>query len=336
MTSIKDIARLAGVSPSTVSRVINDKEYVREEIRERVKAIVQDKGYVQSHAARSMVMRRSFTVGIVIPDLFNMFQRQLFARIEHRLEEKGYRTMFIFVTWSAESEAACLRKLKSESLDGVIMMHEVRNPSIYEYLQESSLPSVMCTFGAEAFSFPTVQVDERAAAEVAVSHLMEQGHRKIGLISGSHFSFSIQRAEGYHRVFELHGLEPKKAWQTNVHTYSVDEGRRSMIRLLRQDPGLTAVFAITDELAIGAMRALHEEGLKVPGDVSVAGFDDIDISAYTVPALTTIHQPIQEMGETTASILCDFIESGHAESMSHILPHQLITRESVSPPRTGA
>ena len=109
-----------------------------------------------------------------------------------------------------------------------------------------------------------------------------------------------------------------------------------MIRLLRQDPGLTAVFAITDELAIGAMRALHEEGLKVPGDVSVVGFDDIDISAYTVPALTTIHQPIQEMGETTATLLCDFIESGHAESMSHILPHQLITRESVSPPRTGA
>lgn len=335
MTSIKDIARLAGVSPSTVSRVINDKEYVREEIRERVKAIVQDKGYVQSHAARSMVLRRSFTVGIVIPDTFNMFQRQLFATIEHRLEEKGYRTMFIFVTWTAESEAACLRKLKSESLDGVIMMHEVRNPAIYRYLEESGPPSVMCTFGAEAFSFPTVRVDERAAAEAAVSYLMEQGHRKIGLISGSHFSFSGQRADGYHRVFELHGLEPKKAWQTNVHTYSVDEGRRGMIRLLRQDPGLTAVFAITDELAIGAMRALHEEGLKVPDDMSVVGFDDIDISAYTVPSLTTVHQPIQEIGETTASILCDFIESGHAEGISHVLTHRLIPRESVSSPRTG-
>jgi LacI family transcriptional regulator len=335
MTSIKDIARLAGVSPSTVSRVINDKEYVREEIRERVKAIVQEKGYVQSHAARSMVMRRSFTVGIVIPDLFNMFQRQLFATIEHRLEEKGYRTMFIFVTWSAESEAACLRKLKSESLDGVIMMHEVRNPAIYRYLAESELPSVMCTFGAPDFSFPTVRVDERAAAEAAVGHLMDQGHRKIGLISGSHFSFSVQRAEGYHRVFELHGLEPKKAWQTNVHSYSVDEGRRSMIRLLHQDPGITAVFAITDELAIGAMRALHEEGLKVPGDMSVMGFDDIDISAYTIPALTTVHQPIQEIGETTASLLCDFIESGHAEGTSHVLTHRLIPRESVSSPRTG-
>lgn len=333
MTSIKDIARLAGVSPSTVSRVINNREYVRGEIRDKVMAIVKEKGYVQNHVARSMVLRRTFTVGIVIPDTFNMFQRQLFATIEHHLEQQGYRTMFIFVTWSAESEAACLRKLKSESLDGVIMMHEVQNPSIYKYLHEYSGPVVLCTFGSEAYKFPAVHVDESAAAEAAASYLMEKGHRKVGLIAGAHFRFSAQRAEGYKRVFASYGMEAKDAWRVTVPAYSLEDGHVGMDLLLRQDASITAVFAMTDELAIGAMRRLHEAGLRVPEDVSVVGFDDIDISAYTTPALTTIRQPIPEMGEKTAALICDLIASGKSDRTPLVLSHRLIERESVAPPR---
>lgn len=332
MTSIKDIARLAGVSPSTVSRVINNREYVREEIRAKVTAIVKERGYVQNHVARSMVLRRTFTVGIVIPDTFNMFQRQLFATIEHHLEQQGYRTMFIFVTWSAESEAACLRKLKSESLDGIIMMHEVQNPSIYKYLRDYSGPVVLCTFGSDDFKFPTVHVDESAAAEAAVSYLAEKGHRKIGLIAGAHFRFSAKRAEGYRRVFARYGIEAKDEWRVTVPTYSLEEGRLGMERLLRQDGGITAVFAMTDELAIGAMRALHEAGLRVPQDVSVIGFDDIDISAYTIPGLTTIRQPIREMGEKTATLICDLIAAGKSDRAPIVLSHLLVERESVAPP----
>ncbi|HWP69139.1 MAG TPA: LacI family DNA-binding transcriptional regulator [Rectinemataceae bacterium] len=333
MTSIKDIARLAGVSPSTVSRVINNRDYVRDEIRDKVMAIVKEKGYVQNHVARSMVLRRTFTVGIVIPDTFNMFQRQLFATIEHHLEQQGYRTMFIFVTWSAESEAACLRKLKGESLDGIIMMHEVQNPSIYKYLHEYSGPVVLCTFGSGDFSFPAVHVDESAAAEAAVAHLAEKGHRRIGLIAGAHFHFSIQRAEGYKRAFGRYGIEAKDEWRVTVPAYSLEDGRLGMEKLLSRNSGLTAVFAMTDELAIGAMRSLHEAGLSVPGDVSVVGFDDIDISAYTTPALTTIRQPIPELGEKTASLVCDLIANGKSDRSPIVLPHRLIQRESVAPPR---
>jgi len=333
MTSIKDIARLAGVSPSTVSRVINSRDYVRDEIRDKVMSIVREKGYVQNHVARSMVLRRTFTVGIVIPDTFNMFQRQLFATIEHHLEQQGYRTMFIFVTWSAESEAVCLRKLKGESLDGVIMMHEVQNPSIYRYLHEYSGPVVLCTFGPGDFSFPAVHVDESAAAEAAVAHLAEKGHRRIGLIAGAHFRFSIQRAEGYRRVFGRYGIEAKDEWRVTVPAYSLEEGRLGMERLLLQDASITAVFAMTDELAIGAMRALREAGLRVPEDVSVVGFDDIDISAYTTPALTTIRQPIPELGEKTATLICDLIAEGKSDRAPIVLPHRLIERESVASPR---
>jgi len=333
MTSIKDIARLAGVSPSTVSRVINGRDYVRDEIRDKVMAIVKEKGYVQNHVARSMVLRRTFTVGIVIPDTFNMFQRQLFATIEHHLEQQGYRTMFIFVTWSAESEAACLRKLRSESLDGIIMMHEVQNPFIYKYLHEYSGPVVLCTFGSGDFSFPAVHVDESAAAEAAVAHLAEKGHRRIGLIAGAHFHFSIQRAEGYRRAFERYGIEASDEWKITVPAYSLEDGRLGMGKLLCRNSGITAVFAMTDELAIGAMRTLHETGLRVPEDVSVVGFDDIDISAYTTPALTTIRQPIHEIGEKTASLVCDLIANGKSDRLPIILPHRLIERESVASPR---
>ena len=336
MTSIKDIARLAGVSPSTVSRVINDKEYVRDEIRDKIKTLVKEKGYVQNHAARSMVLRRTFTVGIVIPYPFNMFQRQLFATIEHHLDEQGYRTMFIFVTWSAESESACLHKLKSESLDGVIMMYEFQNLAVYRYLHEYSVPVVLCTFGSDEFPFPAIHVDESAAAEAAVACLMDRGHLKIGLIAGAHFRFSAQRAEGYRHVFERHGLEPRDAWKVTVPSYSLEEGRRGMATLLRQDSSITAVFAMTDELAIGAMRTLHEVGLKVPEDISIVGFDDIDISAYTAPALTTISQPIPEIGEKTAALICDLIATGRADRVPLVLEHRLIERESVAARQDGA
>lgn len=330
MTSIKDIARLAGVSPSTVSRVLNDREYVRGEIRKKVLDIVREKGYVQNHVARSMVLRRTFTIGIVIPDTFNMFQRQLFSTIEHHLEQQGYRTMFFFVKWDSESEMACLRRIKSESLDGIIMLHEVQNPAIYKYLFEFPKPVVLCTFGHKEYNFPSVHVDESAAAADAVEHLAANGHRRIGLIAGAHFSFSAQRSEGYRQVLERHGIGAKKEWCVTVPSYSLEAGKLGMERLLQQDKSLTAVFAITDELAIGAMRALYEAGLNVPRDVSLVGFDDIDISAFTEPGLTTIRQPILDLGEKTAALVCDLIANGKSIQAPVVLPHQLVERESVA------
>ena len=154
MLSIKDIARLAGVSPATVSRVVNQKQYVKSEIRERVLALVKETGYVPNNAARSMVLKRTFTIGIVIPDAFNMFQRQLFATIEHYLEGFGYRTSFFFVKWEPESELRCMRRLKGEKLDGIIMIHEVRHPDFYEYPIKRPCPSCSVHSIAKGWTSP--------------------------------------------------------------------------------------------------------------------------------------------------------------------------------------
>lgn len=328
--SIKDIARLAGVSPSTVSRVLNNREYVREEIRQKVLDIVKENGYVPNNVARSMVLRRTFTIGVIIPDNFNMFQRQLFSTIEHRLEQFGYRTMFFFVKWNSESESDCLRRMKSESLDGIIMLHEVRYQAIYKYLNEFPNPVVLCTFGRDNSSFPSVYVDETAAAADAVEYLINHGHRRIGLVAGAHFSFSKLRAKSYAQVLEAHGIEAKPAWQVVVPSYSPEAGRQGMQTLLERDKSLSAVFAITDELAIGAIRALNEAKIRVPEDISVIGFDDIDISGFIEPALTTIHQPIVDMGERTAELMCELIDEGKGPHPHVVLPHWLVERESVA------
>ncbi|HET7839824.1 MAG TPA: LacI family DNA-binding transcriptional regulator [Rectinemataceae bacterium] len=337
MTSIKDLARLAGVSASTISRAVNNKKYVKPEIRERIMELVKETGYVPNNAARAMVLKRTFTVGIVIPDTFNMFQRQLFSTIERSLEGFGFHTSFFFVVWEPESELRCLRRLKAEKLDGVIMVHEAARPEFYDYLAKSQVPTVLCTFSRGGFHFPSVHVDEEAAARTATEHLIGLGHRRIGLISGTHFSFGAQRASGYRAALAGAGIGLDEADTVLMASYTPEEGRSGMRCLLERGRGLTAVFASTDELAIGAVRALYEAGLSVPRDVSVIGLDDIDISAYLSPGLTTVRQPIREIGRRTAEIMARLIEGeagveGEAGAGDSVFGHELILRESTARP----
>lgn len=333
MMSIKDIAKLAGVSPSTVSRVINQKKYVKSELRERIMAVVQETGYVPSHAARSMVLKRSFTVGIVIPYAFNMFQRQLFAIIERQLETHGYHTLFFFAKWDPELELQCLRRLKSENLDGVIMLHEVIHPDFYAYIAHAPMPVVLCTFDRGNLACPSVHVNEEAAARDATEHLIGLGHRRIGFIAGSHFSFGAQRAAGYRMALEAAGIPYDESLVAAVPSYIAEDGLAGMRELLKRKPGLSAVFASTDELAIGAIRALYEAGSRVPDDVSVVGFDDIDVSAYLSPGLTTVAQPIEEIGRKTAEVMSRLISGEAYGDLSAIFGHKLVVRESSAPYR---
>jgi LacI family transcriptional regulator len=332
MISIKDIARIAGVSPSTISRVVNQKKYVKSEIRERVLALVKETGYVPNNAARSMVLKRTFTVGIVIPDTFNMFQRQLFSIIERSLDEFGYHTLFFFVKWEDESEQRCLRRIKAEKLDGLIMLHEVTHPEFYAHLSEGSIPAVLCTFARDELGLHSVHVDEESAARTATEHLIRLGHRHIGLITGMHFSFGEQRAAGYRAALAAAGLPVEEDRLVVVPSYSTEDGRAGMRALLARGAPLGAVFAATDELAIGAIRALYDLGLKVPRDVSVVGFDDIDIAAYLTPGLTTIRQPIREMGTRTAEILSRLIEGKAVEEGRSTFGYELVERESSGRP----
>ncbi len=336
MISIKDLAKLAGVSPSTISRAVNGKKYVKQDIREHILKLVNETGYVPDNTARSMVLKRTFTVGIVIPEAFNMFQRQLFATIEHSLEGLGYRTSFFFVQWEPESELKCLRRLKGEKLDGIIMIYEVGHPDFYEYLSRSSIPVVFCTFERDGLEFHSIHTNEEEGARTATRHLTDLGHRRIGLLSGSHFSFATQRAVGYRAALKDAGIPFDDSIVERAPSYSAEEGHEGMKSLLSRARDLTAVFAETDELAIGAIRALYEAGLAVPRDLSIVGFDDIDICAFLSPGLTTVRQPIREMGRRTAEIMSRLIAGEKVEEGSIIFGSELVIREStraLAPPR---
>jgi LacI family transcriptional regulator len=326
MARLKDIAQQVGVSTSTVSRVVNGKKYINSEKRAQILKLVEETGYVPNKAARNMAMRRSFTIGIVIPDAFNMFQRQMFSVIERHLNSFGYHTTFFFVKFDSSSEKECLNRLKSEQLDGVIMLHELKHPAFYEYAAKISLPIVSTIRNFD--KLPTITINDRQAATEAVNHLTGLGHRKINLICGSGFSFGSQRIEGYNDALAAAGIERDESRIICVKQYSSEFGIYGMKELLLRDRDFTAVFTASDELAIGAIRVLKDEGFRVPEDVSVIGFDNIEISTYYIPRLTTIHQPIAEIGEQAALSLHRRISGGINTDPEIIIPHKLIIRES--------
>jgi LacI family transcriptional regulator len=327
MVSIKDIAKQAGMSPSTVSRVVNGKKHVNSEKRERILKLIEETGYVPNQAARNMVLQRSFTVGIVLSDTFNMFQRQLFSFLERHLNSFGYHTHFFFVKFEGASEEECLDRLKAEKLDGIVMIHEIQNPSFYESVHKLKLPLVTATFSRSGF--PSVHVCEEDAAYDAVTHLINLGHRKIKMISSNGLSCGGQRAEGFFRALEAAGIKRDVDEQTVfVSQYTTEFGMYGMRELLLRGRDFTAIFAATDELAIGAMRVLKDEGFRVPEEISVVGFDDIDISNYIMPRLTTIRQPLMEIGERTATILHKYINGSQGVRTDMVLPYKLVIRES--------
>jgi LacI family transcriptional regulator len=329
MVSIKDIARRAGMSPSTVSRVANGKKHVNSAKRQRILQLIEETGYVPNKAARAMVLKKTSSVGLVIPDTFNIFQRQLFSIVERSLESFGYYTMFFFSKFEDTSEENCLNKIKAENLGGVIMLHEMKNPAFYEYLDRTGIPVITATFRVPGI--PAIHVNEEQASTDAVNHLISLGHRDIVMISGDGFTFGRQRAEGFFQALVAADIDWEAGRVVFVRNYTAEFGMYGMRELLLRRGGgqdFTAVFAATDELAIGAMRVLKDAGMRVPEDVSVVGFDDVDISDYVIPRLTTVRQPIKEMGEHTALALHRSITGSGPVQEDRILPYRLIIRES--------
>jgi len=327
MVNLKDIALQAGVSVSTVSRVVNGKRYINSEKREKILEIIEKTGYVPNKAAQTMATEQSFTVGIVIPDTFNMFQRQLFSVIERYLNSFSYHTMFFFVKFDSSSEKNCVDRLKSEKLAGVILLHNLTSPTFYDFARQTCLPVVSCTIRSEA-DVPVITINDKQAALDAVNHLIGLGHRKIDLLCGSRLSFSAERAAGYYEALAAAGVERDDNRVVFVQQYNMESGIYGMRELLLRSRDFTALFAASDEIALGAIRALRDEGLRVPEDVSVIGIDNIETADYFVPRLTTIHQPIQEIGEQTVLGLHRRIADWKGAAPEIVIPHRLIVRES--------
>jgi LacI family transcriptional regulator len=331
--TLEDIGKLAGVSRSTVSRVINHQPSVREQVRERVWEVIHDTGYQPHAAARSLATRRTRMIGAVIPQavttLFvDPFFPLLLRGITETCNNHGYHLMLSLFNGPASEDELYRRLVGSGHLDGVIVAASRRHDPLIPTLLEDSVPFILIGRHADS-RVSYVDTDNLGASRMAVEHLVRLGHQRIGTITGPQNMTSGQdRFKGYRRALEAHGLAIEEELIAEGD-FTEGSGVRGMRRLLSASP--TAVFAASDVTAMGALRAVREAGLQVPADIALIGFDDIPVATAMEPALTTVRQPIERLGSMAADLLLNLLENppdSRAPAQRVVLPAELVVRDS--------
>jgi LacI family transcriptional regulator len=329
--TLEDIARKAGVSRSTVSRVVNGHPNVRDEVRERVWSVIKSTGYHPNAAARTLASQRSSMIGLVLPrSVSSFFTDPYFPHLTQGIAQACNQydyTLSLFLIGTKEDEEKIFPRISRRGLlDGILLQSGQFGDQLIDRLVGSNIPLVIAGRPFHSDDISYIDVDNVNAAEQAVSHLIRLGRRRIGTITGStNSTVSIDRKEGYLKALIKHGLQPDQSLIAEGD-FTDESGYQAMHRLLATQPD--AVFAASDLMAIGAMRAAREAGLKVPGDIAFVGFDDLPIAARAECPLTTIRQPVVEFGAKAVEILLDLIENGIEPARQVIMSTKLIIRKS--------
>ncbi len=330
--TLDDVAKLAGVSTATVSRCLNDPERVVEATRQRVLSAVDRLGYTPNFAARVMAAKRSWTIGAIIPTMENaIFARGLQA-FQEELHQRGYTLLVSSSAYDPDLEAEQIRTLVARGADGVLLIGHDRSPKIYKDLARRNIPVMIAwSFLAEA-QIASVGFDNRAAMAELAKRVIGLGHQRIGVISGvtAGNDRARLRVEGIRDAVRHSGLSPSNL--TILETpYQIENGAEAFSRLMSKNTRPTAILCGNDVLAVGALHRAREMGLKVPKDVSVTGFDDIELAHVATPALTTVHVPHREMGRRAAVALVDMLESRTPGTGIRLATH-IVERQSLGPP----
>lgn len=330
--TIEQIAELATVSRSTVSRVLNNHPSVRRGVRERVQRIIDEYGYAPQAAARSLVRQRTSVLGLLIPRsaafiFSDPFFYAIIQGINDTCTQHSYFLMLSIVTAETEQEFY-QRIVRSRHFDGVIMLSSDIDDPILPLLLRDQTPLVLVGRHPYFQDMSWVDVENREAARGAVSHLIDLGHRAIATITGPlEMAVAIDRRDGYKVALLEHRL-PIVGELMVESDFTQQGGYAAMRRLLALPQRPTAVFVASDTMAIGALRAIHEAGLSVPDDLALVGFDDLPATAFVNPPLTTVCQPIQEMGAAATKLLIDQLEGRSHGPVQRRLAARLIVRES--------
>ncbi|MEU8763256.1 LacI family DNA-binding transcriptional regulator [Streptomyces sp. NPDC048659] len=330
--SMADVARLAGVSSQTVSRVANNRQNVDSATREKVLSAMQTLGYRPNTAARALVTGRFGALGVVSFDVGAHGNARTLGAIADAAREAGFSVNFMGVRTQTEAAVHhAFQHLLLQSVDGIVLVESqmLDTPSLR---LPPSMPVVVAD-GDTGHEYPHVDFDQAHGSRSVVSHLLGLGHRTVWHLAGPADSFAARRrAESWRRTLVDAGAPVPPI----VHgDWTARSGYRAGIDLARL-PEVTAVFAANDQMALGLMRALHEAGRSVPGHVSVAGFDDIAEAAYLVPPLTTVHQDFEVVGKHCVALLLDQIEGRTDGLRRRAVEPVLVVRSSTAPPRPGA
>jgi DNA-binding LacI/PurR family transcriptional regulator len=339
--TIRDVAARAGVSHQTVSRVINGHDSVTDETRERVRAAIRELEYVPSPMARGLISNRTHSLGLVTAEISDHFFAEVAAGAEVEARRRGYFLMIASVEEAAPTdEHAYLRLMLERRVEGLIIASpspllntEQLPPALAE-----RVPIVALAASHDLSGFTVVDVDNERGGFDATTLLVEHGHRRIATITGPlEWPSAADRLKGYNEALRNAGIGAAEALVEHCHDWGLAAGQDAVDRLLARGPDFTAIFAQSDLIAIGAIQALRSRGLAVPGDVSVVGYDDIPVAGFVDPPLTTISQPMREVGEVAAGIVLDAIAGDGArrrEPAVHLLPARVVVRGSVAPART--
>jgi len=323
--TIEMVAKEAGVSPSTVSRILNGTAVVSDVKKKSVQDAVAKLGFVPNPMARGLAGGRSFSVGVITQSMDSPFYGPALRGIEDALDPAGYSPLFVSGNWQAKTEARCIDILLSRRVDGIIVLTGRLTDAALKACAKQ-VPVVVTGRHLKAPDLFSLNFDNLEGARLATRHLIDQGHRQIAFIAGDpQHPDAIQRLAGYKLALEQAGI-PFKAERVVQGEYNEDSGLQALHRLVDAQVRFTAIFAANDQMAIGAAHGLLRRGLRVPDDVSLVGFDDLSTSLYAFPPLTTVHQPAYESGQLAAQAMLKLLTG--AKPQLQMPSPSLVVRQS--------
>lgn len=339
MATIYDVARRAAVTAATVSNVITGKGSVGDETRARVQAAIEELNYRPNLMARGLARRRSYTLALILPNIANPFYPEIALEVERIAGEHGYHLMLCNTHYDADVGRAHLQGLSGRWVDGILAMAGGIDLADVSEAAARGVPIVLCNWEEAHLTstLPSVDVDFRHGGELAAQHLLDLGHRRCGVVvhrAGEHNPSHARRLEGFQQAWQAARAASLPDYALRYGDSSMESGYRAAQELLALAPAPTALFATNDLMALGAIEAAVDRGLRVPGDVSIVGFDDIILGAHVRPSLTTVAIPKRELAMEATKLLLRHVESDTQQTCHLTLRPHLVARHSSTHPGT--
>lgn len=330
--TIKDVARMANVSIATVSRVLNGTKRANPETREKVMRAVELTGYRPNALARGLVNKRTHVIGVMIPEISNEIFAQVINGLESILDAEGYSILLAITNGNKEKEMKYFQLFEDKKIDGIILSGVKYSSSLKQFFSKKQIPAVVIGQQFQLHGFPSVNIDNVEGAHKATTHLLDNGHTKIGFISAPLYDLAVggDRLKGFRQAMKERHMSVSKQSVVHADSFKINSGYEAAKEMLANTFKPTAIFAATDRLALGAMNYLYDHGWKIPQDCSIIGFDDIEIAPLVQPKLTTVHVNYAEFGIQAANLLLELLEDNSKNLKSSIIvPTTLVIRDSV-------
>lgn len=328
--TIKDVAEKAGVSIATVSRVINETDNVSDQVKLRVKEVIAEMNFKPNPVARSLVMKKSRIIGVIVPDISNFFMGEIISGIEEAIRSYSYDIIICNTYGKWENEIRYLDLFVGKQVEGIIYMSWKLENEVVEHIDKLEIPVVMINRNTSRWNIPSVSIDNYKAAFEMTNYLLKKGHRKIALIRNGidRDAFGLEQYKGYKQALSEYNIDVQEKY-VKYGNFSIDNSYNIVKKFIEDDDLPTAIFSTSDVMAIGAINALRDSGLRVPEDVSVVGFNDVRLATMYRPKLTVIHQPLFSIGTVAVKIVMDKVNGKETSDNIVIVPYSLIERETV-------